>query len=169
MTTQCVSVKCLLDGRARFDAGTNQAAPGRSGIKAEMKVTEKFLRGESLGWDSRKSEEHVQRHSHVKWSSFSGAWGSFGVTGQPDTDREIPFRDWYKSDHGAWEIKLYPESNGHCLKERRQAEWRGQVGVLGRSSWCDSHALEAKPSNMTLRIHKRKQRALGMPRDLLIQ
>ena len=49
MTAQCVSVKCLLDGRARFDAGTNQAAPGGSDIKAKMKVTEKFLKGESLG------------------------------------------------------------------------------------------------------------------------
>lgn len=49
MTAQCVSVKCLLDGRARFDAGTNQAAPGGSDIKAKVKVREKFLRGESLG------------------------------------------------------------------------------------------------------------------------
>ena len=40
---------CLLDARARFDAGTTQAAPGGSDIKAKMKVREKFLRGESQG------------------------------------------------------------------------------------------------------------------------
>ena len=44
-----MSVTCLLDGRVRFDAGTNQAAPGGSDIEAKIKAEEEFLRGESLG------------------------------------------------------------------------------------------------------------------------
>lgn len=59
MTAQCVSVTCLLDGRARFDAGTNQAAPGGSDIEAKMKAEEEFLRGESLGVEFQRGENSM--------------------------------------------------------------------------------------------------------------
>lgn len=75
MTTQCICVKCLLEGRARFDADTNPTE--ESDIEPEMKAEEKFLRGESLQMKFQAKETAYTKASRYKMAwPVAGTWSN---------------------------------------------------------------------------------------------
>lgn len=86
---QCVYVKCSLEGKARFDAGTNQAASrSDTEAQAEMKAEEKFLGlgegGRGLGMEFQAEETGKSLDKGMEGCNslaFLGRCGSCCVTG----------------------------------------------------------------------------------------
>lgn len=81
---QCVYVKCLLEGKAIFDAGTNWAASRRRDTEAEMKAEEEFRWGGAcLGMDSRQRKQETVWTKAWRCETIWPFWGDM-----------VTSRDW---------------------------------------------------------------------------